>query len=136
MTRYSLAKLVLAQHDGVLRLGTSKGEVIATLGEPEDRSATRPPILKYGAMELTFVDNRLRFITCDVSPEHSSSHNWLRIDIPRLRPAVERWLAREKVAFAPDDALSYDDQDVLRIEDSDALLIFRHGVLDRVQVAA
>ena len=90
-----------------LRVGSAQAEVIDALGEPDDRSAIKPEIWKYGSDEITFRDGRIASIALS---EDATAGDVLKT------------LAEERVEHEREPELSYDTQTAFRILSSDVLL--------------
>jgi hypothetical protein len=132
MTRVSLRELLVEGSSGVVAPGARATDIIHELGEPEDRSQISPEILRYGRLELTFVDGRAVLIA--YYARSLDADDPVDQDIPTDVHDVEAWLASDGIDFERDEHLSYDDQDVLRATPSGSIALFKRGELRSVQV--
>ena len=86
-----------------LGVGASEADVVTALGEPDDTSAIKPPIWKYGQSEVTFRDGRVVMLAV---------YEQLSAD------GVKQLLRKAGVEYRPDPELSYDTQEAYVVAES------------------
>jgi hypothetical protein len=87
MSGLSMRKLLLEGATGAVALGAAQPAVLSALGEPTDRSVTKPLILRYGPLELTFIDDRLAYVSYTAG--HASDAR-IEEDLPATRRSAKR----------------------------------------------
>jgi hypothetical protein len=108
-------------------LGSSEAEVRGLLGDPDDVSGSRPPVWKYGPLELAFESSRVVMVVLTAEGEVNPA--WDR-DTDRER--VEWVLAAMRVDCEPLPELTFGTQTALRAGLSGAVLVFDGDRDDRL----
>ena len=108
-------------------IGSDEAEVRGLLGDPDDVSRTRPPVWKYGPLELAFESSRVVMVV--LTAEGGVDAAWDR-DTDRER--VEWMLTAMRVDFEPEPELTFGTQTALRAGLSRAVLVFDADRDDRL----
>ena len=108
-------------------LGSSEAEVRGLLGDPDDVSTARPPVWKYGPLELTLESSRVVMVV--LTAEGDVDPAW---DRGTDRERVEWVLAAMRVDCEPIPELTFGVQTALRAGLSGAVLVFDGDRDDRL----
>jgi hypothetical protein len=129
---------------GGLDLGLSRSEVRQLLGEEKDHSkrSWKNEIWKYDNLQVTFFEDRLELIGLYLD----DGNRILMVPktlVPDGRivceetsvPKVEKRLLNQGLHFAVIEDLTFDDQRVIRIEESGVSVVFFQGELSKILLA-
>jgi hypothetical protein len=129
---------------GGLDLGLSRSEVRQLLGEEKDHSkrSWKNEIWKYDNLQVTFFEDRLELIGLYLD----DGNRILTVPktlVPDGRivceetsvPKVEKRLLNLGLHFAVIEDLTFDDQRVIRIEESGVSVVFFQGELSKILLA-
>jgi hypothetical protein len=106
-----------------VRIGATHEGVLAALGEPEDVSAIRAPIWKYGDLEVSFHDGRAVLLCLDARSSETT--------LPELR----RLLDEHSIPHEIDPALTFETQTAIRTATGASIVFDADGTLDSVCIS-
>ncbi len=128
----SVWELVSRGRSGGIAPGMEMADARAVLGAETDHSRGRPPILKYGPLELSFHDGEAALIAYYAG--RSPMAGRVAMDLPRSATEVERVLTDHGLAFRRKRELTYDDQEAIEVVATGAIVLFESGQLTSVQL--
>jgi hypothetical protein len=103
-------------------IGATRTVVRQALGEPEDVSVSRPPIWKYGNLEVTFHEGRVFLLALDATDS--------ALTLPQLR----RLLDGRSILHEIDPALTFDTQTTIRTATGASIVFDTDGTIDSVYI--
>jgi hypothetical protein len=133
----SLVEFMASGTIGPVRLGLSQSEVTRFWGEAPDVSRGRPRIVRYGPVEVTFIDGLVGLLA--IYTRHRTHPGPLAldwdVDESTTAEALRRRIDELGLRYERVPALCFDTQEALRIADSGVVAIFDRNRLDSLQLS-